>query len=197
MNQLYSLPPPGTGLGEGQRAAGNVLAEAILPDAEAKTALEALSRRVERLEHANRRWRGLAGGALALLGMVVLLGAAANKKTKSPAEVRAQRLVLVDKADKERAELRMLSDDQPGLVLADDAGKPRLMLALSQYGEPTLSFADVGGTRRLVLSLDLYGTMLRLTDDAGNPHAALIVPSEGEPELELLSKDDKVLWHAP
>jgi hypothetical protein len=197
MNQPYSPPPPGTGLGEGQRAAGNVLADAILPDPEVKTAIEALSRRVERLEHANRRWWRLAGGALALLGIVVLLGAAASKKTKSPAEVRAQRLVLVDKADKERAELRVMSDDQPGLVLADDVGKPRLMLTLSKYGEPTLSFADAGGTRRLVLSLDLYGTMLRLTDDAGNPRAALIVPSEGEPELELLSKDDKVLWHAP
>jgi hypothetical protein len=51
--------------------------------------------------------------------------------------------------------------------------------------------------RRIVLSLDLYGTMLRFSDNAGNPRAALIVPSEGEPELELLSKDDKLLWHAP
>jgi hypothetical protein len=71
------------------------------------------------------------------------------------------------------------------------------MLALSKYGEPTLSFADAGGTRRIVLSLDLYGTMLRFSDDAGNPRAALIVPSAGEPELEFLSKDDKLLWHAP
>jgi hypothetical protein len=197
MNQPDSAPPSGTGLGEGQQAAGHGLADAILPGVEAKIAIEALSRRIERLEHAKRRWQRLAGGALALLGIVVLLGAAASKKTKSPAEVRAQRFVLVDKADKEKAELRVMSDDQPGLVLADDAGKPRLMLALSKYGEPTLSFADAGGTRRLVLSLDLYGTMLRLADDAGNPRAALIVPSEGEPELELLSKDDQVLWHAP
>jgi hypothetical protein len=197
MNHPYAPFPSGRGLGEGQKAARRVLADAILPDAEAKPAIEALSRRVERLEHANRRWKRLASGALALLGIIVLLGAAANKKAKNLAEVRAQRLVLVDKADKERAALRMVSDDQPGMVLADDAGKPRLMLALSKYGEPTLSFADAGGTRRLVLSLDLYGTMLRLTDDAGNPRAALVVPSEGEPELELLSKDDKVLWHAP
>jgi hypothetical protein len=159
--------------------------------------LEALSRRVERLEQANWQWKRLASGALAALAIVVLLGAAAGKREKSPPEVRAQRLVLVDKADKARAELTVVSDDQPALLLADHAGKPRLMLALSKYGEPTLSFADAGGTRRLVLSLDLYGTMLRLTDDAGNPRATLVVPSAGEPELELLSQDDKVLWHAP
>ena len=49
----------------------------------------------------------------------------------------------------------------------------------------------------MLLSLDLYGTLMRFTDDAGNPRAALVVPSNGEPELELLSKDDKVLWRAP
>ena len=159
--------------------------------------LETLSRRVERLEHANLQWKRLATWALALLGIVVLLGAAASRKAKSPAELRAQRIVLVDKAEKGRAELTLMSENQPGLLLADDAGKPRLTLALSKYGEPTLSFADAGGTRRMVLSLDLYGAMLRFTDDAGNPRAALVVPSEGEPALELLSKDDKLLWHAP
>ena len=181
--------------GEGQRAASR--ADATPPDAEANIVLEALSRRVERLEQANWQWKRLASGALAALAIVGLLGAATGKRDKNPPEVRAQRLVLVDKADKARAELTVVSDDQPALLLVDHAGKPRLMLALSKYGEPTLSFADAGGTRRLVLSLDLYGTMLRLTDDAGNPRAALVVPSAGEPEIELLSQDDKVLWHAP
>ncbi len=187
----------GKELGEGQRAANRVLADATLPDAEVNMAIEALYRRVERLEQAHWQWKRLASGALAVLAIVVLLGAAAGKRVKSPAELRAQHLVLVDKADKVKAELTVGSNDQPALVLVDDAGKPRLMLALSKYGEPTLSFADAGGTQRLVLSLDLYGTMLRLTDDAGNPRAVLVVPSAGEPALELLSKDDQVLWHAP
>jgi hypothetical protein len=175
----------------------STLAAALLPQTELNAGLEALSQRLERLERANWRWRRLAGTALAVLAIAVLLGATASKKAKSPAEVRAQRLVLVDKADQTRAELRLGSDDQPALVLADTAGNHRLMLTLSKYGEPTLSFADAGGTRRLLLSLDLYGTVLRLTDDAGNPRATLVVPSAGEPELELLGKDDKVLWHAP
>jgi hypothetical protein len=162
-----------------------------------KATLDALSRRVERLERANLRWKRFASWSLAALGMVILLGATASKRAKSPAELRTQRLVLVDKAEKGRAELTLISETAPGLVLVDDAGKPRLILALSQYGDPTLSFADAGGTRRMGLSLDLYGTVLRFADNAGNPRAALIVPSEGDPELELLSKDGKLLWRAP
>jgi hypothetical protein len=159
--------------------------------------LESLSRRVLRLEQANLCWKRLASWALVFLGVVVLLGAVASKRAKSPTELRAQRIVLVDRAEKARAELTLLAENQPRLVLADDAGRPRLLLALSQYGEPTLSFADAGGTSRMVLSLDLYGGLLRFTDDAGNPRAVLVAPAEGEPELELLSKDAKRLWRAP
>ena len=158
---------------------------------------QALTWRVDRLEREGRWWKRLASVTLVLLGILVLLGAAASKKVKSPTEVRGQRVVLVDKAEQGRAELTMLPDNQPGLMLTDSAGKPRLVLALSKYGEPMLSFVDAGGTRRIILSLDLYGTLLRFTDDVGNPRAALLVPSEGEPELELFSKHDKLLWRAP
>jgi hypothetical protein len=159
--------------------------------------LEVLTERIEHLEQTILWGKRLASFALLLLVISVLLGATASKKTKIPAELRAQRLVLVDKADKERAALAVVSDSQPGLVLLDDAGKPRLTLSLTQYGEPTLSFADAGGRRRIVLGLDLYGTVLRFADDSGNLRVAVMVPSEGEPELELVGKDDKVLWRAP
>jgi hypothetical protein len=156
-----------------------------------------LARRVDRLERQSRWWKRLAGVTLVSLGVILLLGAAASKKVKSPGELRAHRIVLVDKAEQGRAELTMMPEDQPGLTLTDDAGKPRLMLTLSKYGEPTLSFADARGIRRIILNLDLYGALFRFTDDAGKPRATLAVPSTGEPELELLGKDDKVLWRAP
>jgi hypothetical protein len=161
-----------------------------------ESTLEVLTERVERLEHATLWWKRLASFILALLGIAVLLGAKASKKPGIPAELRAQRIVLVDKADKGRAALAVVSDNQPGLALLDDTGKPRLTLSLTQYGEPTLSFADAEGTRRIVLGLDLYGAVLRFTEDSGNLRAALVVPSEGEPELELVGKDDKTLWRA-
>jgi hypothetical protein len=156
-----------------------------------------LTQRVDHLERECRWWKRLANVTLVALGIIVLLGATTSKKAKGPSELRAQRIVLVDKAEQERAELTMMPDNQPGLTLQDDAGKPRLMLTLSKSGEPTLSFADASGMRRIVLSLDLYGTLLRFTDEAGNPRATLMAPSVGQPELELLGKDDKVLWRAP
>jgi len=160
-------------------------------------ALTALTRRVDRLEQENRHWKRLTSLALSLLGVVVLLGATTGKKDSIPEELMARRLVLMDKGEKHRAELAISSDNRPGLIFSDDAGKPRLVLSLSQHGEPTLSFADAVGQQRVVLSVDLYGTLLRLTDEAGNLRAALVVPSQGEPELELVGKDDKVLWRAP
>jgi hypothetical protein len=158
---------------------------------------DAVIRRVERLERANRRWKYGVAVAAAGLGLVVLLGAVPSKKPKVPGEVRARQFVLVDETDKARAELAAVSENQPQLILSDAAGKPRVLLSLSQHGEPLLSFADAAGHRRIVLKLDLYGTLLRFTDNAGNLRAALAVPAEGEPELELLGKNNEVLWRVP
>jgi hypothetical protein len=160
-------------------------------------ALSALTRRIDRLEQENRRWKRLASMALALLGVAVLLGAATGKKSSIPEELRTSRLLLMDKGEKPRAEFSISPDHRPGLIFSDDAGKPRLTLSLSQHGEPTLSFADAVGQPRVVMGIDLYGTLLRLADAGGNLRAALLVPSEGEPELELVGKDNKVRWRAP
>jgi hypothetical protein len=158
---------------------------------------EVLTLRVERLEAENRWWKRLASVTLLLATLLVVFGATTGKKVQSPSGLRGQRLALVDKAERVRAELSMSSDNQPRLTLMDDAGRPRLTLALAKYGEPLLSFTDPSGTRRIGLSLDLYGGMLRLADTAGNPRAALVVPDAGDPDLELLGKDDKPLWRAP
>jgi hypothetical protein len=159
--------------------------------------LSALTRRLDRLEQENRRWKRLASMALALLGVAVLLGATTGKKGSSPEELKGRRLVLMDKGEKRRAEFTISADNRPALIFSDDAGKPRLTLSLSQHGEPTLSFADAVGQPRVVMGVDLYGSLLRLTDEGGNLRAALLVPSEGEPELELVGKDNKVRWRAP
>lgn len=162
-----------------------------------EASMDAVTRRLGRLERDNRRYKLGARFAVACVGLAVLMGAAPSKKAKIPGEVRAGRFVLVDKTGKARAEWATTSENQSYLVLLDEAGKPRLTLSLSQYGEPRLSFADAAGNRRIGLSLDLYGVLLRFTDDAGKLRAALGVPAEGEPEIELLGKDDQVLWHVP
>jgi hypothetical protein len=124
----------------------------------------ALTQRLERLEQENGQWKRWASLAIAVLGTVILVGATVSKKSKVPDELRAKRIVLVDEAARDRAELSAMTGNQPGLVISDEAGKPRLLLYLSQYGEPTLSFADTGGKRRIVLNLDLYGTLLQFTE---------------------------------
>ena len=159
--------------------------------------LHILTWRVDRLEQENRRWKRLAGLAVTLLGVVVLLGATAGTKAKIPEELRTRRLVLVAQGEQPRAEFALGSDNRPGLTLSDDAGKPRLALSLSQHGEPTMSFIDAVGQPRVVVSVDLYGTLLRVADEAGRLRASLAVPAEGEPELELVGKEDKLLWRAP
>lgn len=159
--------------------------------------MDAVLQRLEHLERDNRRWKHVTGLVVVCFGLVVLLGAVPSKKPQIPDEVRAGRFVLVDKTDKAWAELATISENQPQLVLSDEAGRPRLILALSPYGEPVLSFADAAGKRRIALSLDLYGILLRFSDDTGNVRAALTVPAEGEPELELLGRDNAVLWRVP
>jgi hypothetical protein len=159
--------------------------------------MDAVTRRLERLERDNRRYKRVASLAVACVGLAVLLGAAPSKKAKIPDEVRAGRFVLVDKAGNAHAQWATTAEKQPYLVLSDAAGKPRLNLSLSQYGEPFLSFTDAAGNRRIGLSLDLYGVLLHFNDDGGKLRAALTVPAEGEPEIELVGKDDKVLWHVP
>jgi hypothetical protein len=159
--------------------------------------MEAVTRRLERLERDHRRWKRVAGWAVAGFALTVLLGAVPGKKAHIPDEVRAKRFVLIDTADRARAELAIIAENQPHLALFDDAGKPRLMLSLGRYGEPSLSLLDAAGHRRIALSLDLYGALLRFSDAAGHVRVVLAVPAEGEPEFELLGKDDKVRWRVP
>jgi hypothetical protein len=159
--------------------------------------LEALTARLDRLERQSRRWQRLAGLAAAIVGASVLLGAVPHKREKAPQEVRATRFILLDGADRPRAELSTLAEHQPRLTLADADGKPRLVLELSPHGEPSIGLLDAAGHRRFAVSLDLYGTLLRIADDAGQLRAALAVPAAGEPELELVGRDDRVRWRAP
>ena len=63
--------------------------------------LEAIARRVERLERSCRQWRSATGLVLALLCLFVLVGAKSKVQTKN--EVRAKRFTLVDSAGKVRA----------------------------------------------------------------------------------------------
>ena len=79
--------------------------------------LDTLTRRVERLERENRRWRVAGVCALMLLSLVVFLGATAIQK--APFELRSNRFVLTDKEGRQRASLEILPNESVRLMTYD------------------------------------------------------------------------------
>jgi hypothetical protein len=88
--------------------------------------------RLERLERESRPWKALGIGAVAVLGLVVLLGAARSGVSD---EVRARRFVLVEQSGKERAELGFLGGS-PFLALRDNDENSRFLLTMVEDGSP-------------------------------------------------------------
>jgi hypothetical protein len=82
-----------------------------------KPSLDTLTRRVERLERENRRWKMAGVCAVMLLGLMVLLGATAVQK--GPFELRSNRFVLTDKEGRQRASLEILPNEIVRLMTYD------------------------------------------------------------------------------
>ena len=80
-----------------------------------KQSLDALTRRVERLERENRWWR--VGGVFAVLGLSALVFLGATRK--APVELRSNRFVLTDKEGRQRASLELLSSEVVRLMTYD------------------------------------------------------------------------------
>lgn len=103
-------------------------------------------------------------------------------------EIRARRIVLVDKSGLERAVLSLDEDKgmvglvmrdnhggatavlgTSGLSLRDDSGKTRAILAFNaDMGEPTLVLFSQSGKARALLLVDKDGPAFSLRDDKGN-----------------------------
>jgi len=103
-------------------------------------------------------------------------------------EIRARRIVLVDKSGLERAVLSLDEDKgmvglvmrdkhggasavlgTSGLNLRDESGKPRAVLAFdADMGEPGLSLFSQSGKARALLLVDKDGPAFSLRDDKGN-----------------------------
>lgn len=77
--------------------------------------LDALARRVERLEKEARRWRFGGTVLILVLSALVFLGAT----QKAPVELRSNRFVLTDREGRQRATLEILSTEMVRLVLYD------------------------------------------------------------------------------
>jgi len=80
-----------------------------------ESTLEALARRLDRLERENRRWKAGTAGALLLLSLIFFLGATWS----APVEIRSSRFVLTDQEGRQRATLEMLSNEMVRFAFYD------------------------------------------------------------------------------
>jgi hypothetical protein len=137
--------------------------------------VESLHRRLARLERTAHRWRLVGWSAVAMLGLLVLLGASTRAGRTAVAEVIARELILVDRTQTPRASLTIDQEGGPGLLFLDQHGNVRVGLAVLADGRPSLGLRDAQGQPRVVLALDPQGT----------------------PIFRLLDAQGQVLWSAP
>jgi hypothetical protein len=131
--------------------------------------------RLTRLERTLRRWRLAGYGMLAVLGVIILIGAAVRTDPKTADEVLARHFILVGRTPSPRASLTLGKDGGPGLLFFDQQGKVRAGLTLLADGRPSVGLLDAQGQSRVVLTVE----------------------SDGTPILRLLDAQGKVLWSAP
>jgi hypothetical protein len=99
-----------------------------------EVSLEHLTRRLDRLERENRRWRAAAAGALCV---TLLLG----MTSAPPDEIRAKRFVAIDDAGRPRMEVGQLPEQ-------DATGQRRMGLALYDEYRNILMRLDTRGIAR-------------------------------------------------
>ena len=136
---------------------------------------EAMWDRLTRLERTMRRWRLVGYGTLAVLGVIILIGAAVRPDPKTADEVLARHFILVGRTSSPRASLTLGQDGGPGLLFFDQQGTVRAGLTVLADGRPSLGLLDAQGQSRVVLTLE----------------------SDGTPILRVLDAQGKVLWSAP
>jgi hypothetical protein len=145
---------------------------------------EIITKRLERLERQNSRFKMT--GILALLAIFtfILMGQIPVNQ-----EVRAQKFSLYDARGKNRAML-FSRDGQAILVLAAPDGEPRMTLVVGADGTPALGLFDKGDKVRAELSVDKGSSRLALyAKEEGKPRALFSVSPDGLPRLGLTDKN--------
>ena len=122
--------------------------------------LQAILRRIETLETANRRLRRV--GVAVAVAVVVVLGMGQAKPSRS---VEGQEFILRDTAGRERAALRM-AGDSPEFALKDDHGTKLAVLKLDRSG-PSLLLLNTEGKLGAGMLADAKRARLDLFDLSG------------------------------
>ncbi len=183
--------------------------------------LQAIVKRLDRLERQNRRMKQAGILLLVIVSAVLLIDLAAPKSRI----VEAEKFVLRDSAGKPRGGLTV-TEEGSALELYDTNQKLRVALGIPS-GMPNLTLNDANETGRVMLAIAPSGSGLVLADRSGSFMAQLDVAEDGGTRLllqdsqgfassignvyststknnvtsaasvVLLGKDGKVIWHAP
>ncbi len=159
--------------------------------------IEALARRVDRLERENGRWRRGAALGLLLLASAALLGQAPIV-TGAAKALDAERFNLRDAAGHLRGSLGVTTDGTASLVLYNTAGAHQVGLGVLPDGTASIFLGSPAG--RTVTELTLYrdGTpSLVVRDRAGKTRMLLGTASDGQPFLYFLDAAGANTWKAP
>ncbi len=150
-----------------------------------KLAPPTIEERLAKLEEQNRRLKIAAAVALALIGVVALIGATAPK----PKTIEAQMFVVVDKEGNKRAEFGMVPyfATTSGLGLYDENQNRRIVLSV-QKADTGLWLYDAKGGRRVTLSENKDLAELTLSDRNGKRRAEVTAGTNGG-YLKLRNKD--------
>lgn len=157
--------------------------------ADPQTGYEPTTKRLDRLERANRRLTAI----LCLLGSVALAAAAIGATRGHVRSLDAERVILRDRAGKVRAEFTAAGSG-PGLMLFDADGRERLRLHAADDGTTTLSLATPASghaTRRSITfrsGLDGWSTVA-FADSTRQERLAIGLGYDGEPRLRMYTKD--------
>lgn len=137
--------------------------------------LDALARRAERLERQNRRLK--LGGlvVLALLGLLLFLGAepepGPGEYQPGPSQyqtLKAEQFLMLDKTDIVRGGLWVDEKKVATLALGDKKGVVRAALRVTADGQPALELYSEKGIVQARLAIDSNGPGLELRDFEGN-----------------------------
>src|SRR5262249_32450132 len=106
-----------------------------------KTAFDAMSERIGRLERECGRWRR-ATFVLGLAGLVAMM-VGAVRETEVPKTIEAETLLLKDRDGTLRVRMAASEDEKPLLVMFDKEGRCRLSVGLHADGSPAIGlFAE-------------------------------------------------------
>ena len=103
-----------------------------------------------------------------------------------------ERLCLVDKSGKLRAELLVRPDGSPALEFYAPGGQRRATLGLGADGEPSLQLMDKGGKVRLAVGRRAGGSpYVEIRDEHEMKILALGTRDDGSPNLEIFNSEGK------